>query len=355
MARRRRSAVGVTFSLAFLDIMAGGLGAVVLLFLIIHHSVEVRAVETHRELHQQVASLESEVLRRQRTAETLAEKLEDRRATLAQVRERADRIAAQVESAPEPDPARRRLARLQAEVRQLEAEVAEARERAESGDAARERPEEAQRQYLTGLQVEGRRVLFLVDTSASMLADRIVRVIRRRNMSAQQRRASPKWRRALAAMDWMSAQLPAGSRFQIYSVADDAGSVLPNSDGRWLQTADRQRLNAAVEALRNVVPSGGSNLAAGLRAARSLQPGPDTIYLVTDSLPTQGREGGQGGTVSPQERQRLFQRAMNQRPQGAKVNVVLLPMEGDPAAAVSYWQLARSTGGTLVAPARDWP
>jgi hypothetical protein len=37
------------------------------------------------------------------------------------------------------------------------------------------------------------------------------------------------------------------------------------------------------------------------------------------------------------------------------VNVVLSPMEGDPLAASEFWKLAQSSGGSFMAPAKDWP
>jgi len=42
-------------------------------------------------------------------------------------------------------------------------------------------------------------------------------------------------------------------------------------------------------------------------------------------------------------------------PRGTAINVILLPMEGDPQAAGAYWQLARSTDGAYLAPSKDWP
>jgi hypothetical protein len=37
------------------------------------------------------------------------------------------------------------------------------------------------------------------------------------------------------------------------------------------------------------------------------------------------------------------------------INVILLPMEGDPVASPSFWRLAQITGGAFLSPARDWP
>jgi hypothetical protein len=37
------------------------------------------------------------------------------------------------------------------------------------------------------------------------------------------------------------------------------------------------------------------------------------------------------------------------------VNVILLPMEGDPMAASAFWRLAQLTRGSFLSPAEDWP
>jgi hypothetical protein len=40
---------------------------------------------------------------------------------------------------------------------------------------------------------------------------------------------------------------------------------------------------------------------------------------------------------------------------GVPINTILFAMEGDPAAAPGYWLLAIRTGGSMLAPAEDWP
>ena len=76
----------------------------------------------------------------------------------------------------------------------------------EYGDKVREFVGDGNRQYLTGLKLGGERVLILVDGSASMLADNVVNAIRRRNMSAEQRREA-----AQVAVDAEHGRLAAGA------------------------------------------------------------------------------------------------------------------------------------------------
>ena len=57
------------------------------------------------------------------------------------------------------------------------------------GDNVRSFVGDGDRQYLTGLKVGGKRILLLVDASASMLADDIVNAVRRRHFPPETRRA----------------------------------------------------------------------------------------------------------------------------------------------------------------------
>lgn len=57
------------------------------------------------------------------------------------------------------------------------------------------------RQYLTGMQMGGKRVVILVDASASMLARTYVNVVRYRAMPDERKRKAPKWRQVVAAVD----------------------------------------------------------------------------------------------------------------------------------------------------------
>ena len=47
--------------------------------------------------------------------------------------------------------------------------------------------------------------------------------------------------------------------------------------------------------------------------------------------------------------------AVGRVPAGIPVNVILMPMEGDPMAPSAFWALTRKTRGIFLSPARDWP
>ncbi|MBU2098077.1 MAG: VWA domain-containing protein, partial [Gammaproteobacteria bacterium] len=225
----------------------------------------------------------------------------------------------------------------------------------ERGTSSREFVGDGDRQYLTGMFLGGNRILILLDTSASMLDDTLVNIIRTRNMSDEAKRAAPKWTRAVKIVEWISSQLPTISQYQVMAFNESVSAVLPGSDGTWLEVADQDELNEVIREVQNLVPSGGNNLEAAFRAVASMSPRPDNVYLITDSLPTQGSRASGATTISPRDRLRLFSDALQAMPQNIPVNTILLPMEGDPGSAAAYWQLGLLSGGSFITPSRDWP
>jgi hypothetical protein len=354
--RQRRRAFD-TFSLSFVDCMCCGLGAVVLLFMVINHASEVRATEANREVAHRVSRLESQVLDTRRAVQSLNAMLKKAKEKTEALQSRAVALAASFNTRNSANGAHERrehIIALQDELKAIQLRLEDLRAQAAKGDAIRTYAGEGDRQYLTGLKVGGRHILILVDASASMLDHTLVNIIRRRNMEDIAKRASAKWQRAVETVDWITTRVPATARFQIYAFNTRARPVLEDTADRWLRTDGGSRLTAAVRALNGVVPDGGTSLQLAFTVAGRLSPRPDNIYLITDSLPTQGATT-HTGTVSGDERLAYYREALGVLPPGVPVNVILFPMEGDPLAASVLWQLAQVSGGAFLSPSRDWP
>ena len=244
--------------------------------------------------------------------------------------------------------------KLRLQVEKLEDETAQMEE-VEFGDRVREFVGDGNRQYLTGLKLGGERVLILVDGSASMLADTVVNAVRRRNMDDEQKKQSPKWQWTLRTVEWLVAQLPASSRFQIYIFNISAEPALIDSKGEWLDAADSLVMEEAIAGLRQYSPGSGTSLTNGFGAIADFDDRPDNVFLLTDGLPTQGKNPPKKYMVSGGQRRSYFLAAMKEFPRGVPLNTILFPMEGDPEAAALYWQLALDTEGAFIAPSRDWP
>lgn len=359
-ARRQIPALG----LSFLDTMFSGFGAVILVYLLINHSSVVRSDNINEQLITSVNSLENRVLDGRQNVMRLQAALTTTRNAERTAQSEAERLRRQTQQeqsalrgkAQSTDASRSRVIALQAELKTLETQVERLRAQVAdaSANATRQIAGEGKRQYLTGLKVGGQRVLILVDASASMLGETIVEAVRRRNMDDASRRTAPKWQRALAIADWLSAHVPAASRFQLYVFNETARAAIAGSERNWLVTDGGKRLTEAMNALRQVIPEKGTSLYAAIAAAAALQPPPDNVYLITDGLPTQGSRVREG-TVSGPQRLEHFNEAAKALPPNVPMNVILLPMEGDPQAVAAFWQLSRLTGGSYITPSRDWP
>ena len=348
--------------MAFLDVMACGLGAAILLFLIVKHHTEA-AVEPDAGERGAAATETLAALREE--AQTLAERIAQ-----AQRESEARRVqearAASAESAQ--DAARARLAEIEREIELARARNAALRERVESIEPHQaadviEDVRGGEENYLLGLKVEGRRIAILIDRSASMTDERLIDIIARKVRADAEKRQGPKWRRTLRTARWLLHRLPAGSEVAVIAFNDEA-KVL-HREG-WADGRDRAALQALFDELDRLVPTGATNLEAGLRALGRLSPAATDIYVVTDGLPTRslsspgllsGCTKNPRGKVSGECRKLLFAASLRNAapPAGRKVHVILLPLEGDPEAAPAFWNWTARAGGVLLTPARGWP
>lgn len=358
MAKKRKF---TTFSLSFLDIMSCGFGAVVLVFLIIKHDVntqvEAKNVELQAEvnlLEEEVTSGEEHLVRIKNTISLLDQQLVETSGLARRINDDIDALTNMIRELEQAgddqqiDALKQQIANLKQEKEKLEQLQAE-------GNDVRRFVGQGNRQYLTGLQLGGERILILLDASASMLDETLVNIIRRRNMSDSTKRLSEKWQRAIRTVEWLIAKFPQQSQFQIYSFNTLAKASIANTDGQWLAINDQPALNQSLLNLRDLIPAGGTSLENAFRVVHRLQPMPDNIILITDGLPTQGAKPSKASTISGPEREQLFEQAVTILPQGVPVNVLLWPMEGDPMAAAAFWKLAQVTAGSFISPSKDWP
>jgi hypothetical protein len=212
-------------------------------------------------------------------------------------------------------------------------------------------------QQLVTLRIDGKRVLVLVDTSASMLDETLVNIIRMRNMPVERRIASAKWQQAVNTVEWVATRLPKSTQFQVYTFDTAARPLVEDSAGRWLNVGDAGQIELALGTLRKTAPTGGSSLQNAFAVIGRLSPAPDNVILITDGLPTQGDNPPLiRRLVSAEEREDLMKAAVRSLPPSPPpISIVLLPMEGDPSAPIYFWRLARTTGGGFLSPAKDWP
>ncbi|MGH8203815.1 MAG: VWA domain-containing protein [Steroidobacteraceae bacterium] len=360
MARRQTT----TFSMSFLDVISCGFGAVVLFYTIISAQAGLYRIKENTELSAEARKLEQEVIDGYKHLAELRNALDstaDRKIRAAGLsREILDRLKMTEEELArfEHDTLARResLERLKADLKSLEESTRRLKRAAAPVEAESETPVVDQQQLVT-LRVDGKRVLILVDTSASMLDETLVNIIRLRNMPPERKIASSKWQQAVNTVEWVAARLPDATKFQVYGFDTAPRPLVEGSAGRWLDAGDSAQIEAALAALRRAAPTGGSSLQNAFAVIGTLDPAPDNVILITDGLPTQGDKPPLMRTlVTMEQREDLMQDAVKSLPPSPpRFSIVLLPMEGDPAAPIYFWRLARVTGGAFLSPARDWP
>ena len=217
-------------------------------------------------------------------------------------------------------------------------------------------PNVDRRQYPTGVKLHGEFVVFLVRTSGSMLDDTIDTAAARLEDTDEKKRQAPKWQRVIHSLQWMLASLEPETHFQIFTWGEETASIIPNRGEEWFSTKDRKTMTDILKRLDVIVPKGGANLERAFTQIRFLPRLPDSIVLFTDGLPTKSDSLPMQGDVEEGHRIRFFEIATKQLPPRIPVSTILFPMlTGDPGAPGLFWELANATRGALVGPSKSWP
>lgn len=362
-ARARRRPEG--FNLAFLDIMSCGLGAIILIFMLVKYHAETPGDDT-QQLASQLAGLRDEINAIASDNRALESQLETLRRELQQ----AARSATQAGQAGEAAAAE--LIELTREIGKLEEALA--RQRQQAAEAAAQSAEttddKLEQDHLIGLRVEGKRILVLLDNSASMTHERLRDIITTKVAGAAAQKAAPKWQRALEIARWLIERVPEGGKYMVARYNDSADFV---AGKQWRDGGDANARATVLQALQELHPQEATNLHAALQFIKRSRVNPTDIYVITDSLPTKGFESlsalkrrqacgaltakaaNAATTVSGECRWELFHATIKKFSTRARINTVLLPIEGDPEAAYAYWLWSASTTGMLVSPAGSWP
>src|SRR5882724_2123765 len=244
MASRRRTTE--VFTLAFLDTLCCAFGAVILFYTIVSAQSGVVRLRQTDLLSSEVSRLQEEVLAGERNLVVLRDTQQKTRNQTASATRETNRIVTDLESRREQLSSydaetlarRAHIEKLKADIRSLEESdkrlEAGSLERAPLGQEVSGRAA-AERRYITGLTLRGKRILILLDISASMLHQDLVSILRLRNQDDAHKRAAAKWRRAVAIVDWLMVQVPAASSYQVLTFNTQAQPLVP---GGWLAGSD---------------------------------------------------------------------------------------------------------------------
>lgn len=336
--------------------MSCGLGAVVLVFMLVKHNVSNSTTEADlltgdvQRLELQREELQQALEHLQNISQSEAEKIAQLRAKLAQLEQSLSQKELSLVQKKD------QLAALKNDISTRP--IARKEDLVEDDRGGEEN-------YLMGLKVEGRRIAVLIDSSASMTDEALIDIIKRKNGSVDGKKRGPKWLRTKKTARWLLARVPKTSQLAVISYN---ASVKSHGKANWMHGDKPANLVALYRELDTIVPEGATNLQIGLQAVS--ERGATDLYVITDGLPTVGESRyaslnpfascssllGKSSTISGECRVKLFRQTIQDSGLGGvKVNVILLPIEGDPDAVNEYWGWTAQSGGLVISPAVNWP
>ena len=351
IANKRREAE--VFSLAFLDCICCGFGAVILVFILTisqKQNIDKNEIDT---LSDRVRSMASQITVSQQDLDRLAKVLAAAQLELQDVNAKNN-----LDQLKLSERQRELLLMLQqtgAMKDALNTLLGEKKNLPTEDHAPIPIPNVDRRQYLTGVRLHGDFIVFVVRMSGSMLGETIDDAASRLDDSDIKKRESPKWQRVIRSLEWMIASLGPDTHFQVMFFNEDVVPVLPDRVDEWFTTTDKKTVGQIVKRLHEVVPHGGANLERAFASVRYLPRLPDSIVLFTDGLPTKSETLPYDGDVGEEQRIRFFELAVKQLPPRIPVSTIMFPMNGDPASPAEYWMLANASRGAFVSPSKDWP
>ena len=221
--------------------------------------------------------------------------------------------------------------------------------------------------YLSGCNVKGNKVGIFLDNSSSMFDKSIVDIIRFRASSDIIKATSKKWLQAKEIFKWLLEKSP--SQTKIISGVFSEKLNLINKD--FLTYSEIVNSQEYVNFM-NTFPSGGTNLEdiSKIMSQKKF----DSVYIITDGLPTlptpsekdensiKGKikkyfnnECYKKNTVSPSCRKALFFKFEESvKNLNTKINVIMMPLEGDFTAHYYFSKLAKENNGCFITSSKDW-
>lgn len=212
--------------------------------------------------------------------------------------------------------------------------------------------ERAAEQRFAGIELKGKNVIFLVDMSGSMV------------LSDADTKAPDKWPEVAETLAKLMRSLTGLERFQVILFSDRV-QYLFGHEGRWLKFDPASTPKVVADTLKKKVsPEGDTNMSAGFAEAfRFRDYGLDTIYVLSDGLPTSG-EGlpALSSNLSAAQKTELLSRHLRQKLKqewnagGAgrtrvRINAIGFFFES-PDVGAFLWALARENEGSFVGMSR---
>ena len=128
-----------------------------------------------------------------------------------------------------------------------------------------------------GIELSGKRVIFLIDISGSM------------KYLSEDKPAPEKWREVYQTVARLMRSMNSLEKYQLIVFSDKVRHPLGTA-GKWLEFDKTRSPEEVLEALQAIDPQGGTNMYAGLEEAfKYREQGLDTVFFLSDGLPNRGK------------------------------------------------------------------
>ena len=334
-------------SLSFIDIMACGLGAVALMFIFVK---EAKFSPLNTDYSQEATSALDSI-------EALKLQSNQNQITLNSLENRINELIKQIDNT---ELELKNSEQVVSELSQANKDILDEIKLANQNKTVINKP--LKKIYLSGCNVSGKKIILLLDKSLSMLDKNLVEIFRFSASSTNIQNQAPKWVKGKKIMEWLIEDLPEDSEVLLATFNENL-SVDVNQ-GQWTTANDRATLYRQFVALTSTPPINSTNLENSILQLK-LWSDADSIYLVTDGLPTNAiqkqyeRGCFSGTTVTGKCRIMFFERfseALDKTfARNTIFNTILLKMEGDPFAPYYFSYETSKRNGCFLTPSENWP
>jgi len=334
-------------SLSFIDIMACGLGAVALMFIFVK---EAKFSPLNTDYSQEASSALDSL-------ESLTLQSNKNQITLNSLKNRIDELIKQIANT---ELELKISDQVIAELSQANKDILDKIKLANKSKTPINTP--TKKTYLSGCNVSGNKIILLLDKSLSMLDKNLVEIFRFSASSTNIQNQAPKWIKGKKIMEWLIEDLPEDSEVLLATFNEDL--TVDVSQGQWTPAKDKAGLYRQFTSLSSTPPINSTNLEHAILQLK-LWSNADSIYLVTDGLPTHAiqkhneRRCFSSSTVTGKCRIMFFERFSealdNTFARNTIFNTILLKMEGDPFAPYYFSYETSKRNGCFLTPAENWP
>ena len=329
-----------SFNLSFIDIISCGLGAVVLLLVLIKDSPFFDTSE-----------LQQSDYERNDTSD-----LEEQISTLKDDNNYLDELIAKREISL--NISNKELQQLIKELNDIEIE-----------EIIEEQKDDETETFLSSCALERDKSLILLDTSSSMLDYDYVEIIKSKSRTDIQKLTSKKLNLSKDLVSWLIKGADDDIRINVGYFSDNVELFFDDF------VKKKEILNDAsfTQNLKGLVPSGGTNLYDSFKSIDLKKY--SSIFFITDGLPTMGRDSNKKISknspkflqqtkcnretlVSSNCREKYFLEAFDyliSENRFLQINTLLLYLEGDPRSVLNYGIQSKSSGGCFITIPKDWP